>query len=222
MSWHSRFWPRSAPLPAPSPRRHGRRRPTIHEFFSYDRTTKKRGWSAFADHDGKKGLKLAAACAVALAAGAAGCGFQPLYATDGSARGQLARIHIDQIADRTGQQLRNALLLSFPPGDPNAPAAWRLRVTLKEDKEELGVEKQDVATRANLTLTAFYTLEDAASDKKAMSGDLRSVNSYNILQSPYGTLAAERNARARAVRQIADGLTARLAAWFSRPRNGRE
>ena len=219
MSWLNPFRPRSAPLPAPSPRRHGRRRPAIHEFFSYDRTTKKRGWSAFADHDRKKGLKLAAACGLALTAG--GCGFQPLYATDGSARGQLARIHIDQIADRTGQQLRNALLLSFPPGDPTAPAAWRLRVTLKEAKRELGVEKRDVATRANLTLTAFYTLEDAASDKPVMSGDLRSVNSYNILQSPYGTLAAERNARARAVSQIADGLTARLATWLSRPRNGR-
>jgi len=157
----------------------------------------------------------AAGLALALAAGAAGCGFEPLYATDGSARGHLARVHIDRIADRTGQQLRNALLLSFPPGDPAAPAAWRLRVRLKEDKAELGVEKQDVATRANLTLTAFYTLEDAASDKPVLSGDLRSVNSYNILESPYGTLAAERNARERAVRQIADGLTARLAAWLS-------
>ena len=156
-----------------------------------------------------------------LGAAAAGCGFQPLYATDGSARGEIARIHVDQIADRTGQQLRNALLLSFPPGDPNAPAAWRLRVALKEDKRELGVEKQDVATRANLTLTASYTLEDAASDRPVLSGDLRSVNSYNILPSPYGTLAAERNARARAVRQIADGLTARLAAWLSRNRGGR-
>ena len=167
-------------------------------------------------------LKPAAALlALVLAVGAGGCGFQPLYATDGNARGQLARIHIDQIADRTGQQLRNALLLSFPPGDPNAPAVWRLTVTLKEDKREVGVEKQDVATRANLTLTAFYTLVDAASDRPAMSGDLRSVNSYNILESPYGTLAAERNARARAVRQIADGLTARLAAWLSRNPDGR-
>ncbi len=160
-----------------------------------------------------------AAAGLALAligAAAAGCGFQPLYATDGSARGEIARIHIDRIADRTGQQLRNALLLSFPPGDPDAPAAWRLRIALTEHKRNLGVEKQDVATRANLTLTASYTLEDAATDKPVLSGDLRSVNSYNILESPYGTLAAERNARARAVREVADGLTARLAAWFSK------
>ena len=162
----------------------------------------------------------AAGLALALAGGSAGCGFEPLYATDGSARDRLARVQIDRIADRAGQQLRNQLLLSFPPGDPAAPSAWRLRVTLKEDKRELGVRKQDVATRANLTLTARYVLEDAVSDKKVLSGELRSVNSYNILRSPYGTLAAERNARARAVRQLADGLTARLAAWLGRPRTG--
>ena len=166
--------------------------------------------------------KLAAAgLALALAAGAAGCGFEPLYSADGGARDRLARVQIDRIADRGGQQLRNELLLSFPPRDPAAPSAWRLRVTLTEDKRELGVRKQDVATRANLTLTARYVLEDAVAGKAALSGELRSVNSYNILDSPYGTLAAERNARARAVRQVADGLTARLAAWLGRPRGGR-
>ena len=175
------------------------------------------------DSGGKRTAGGSAAAGLALAllgAGAAGCGFQPLYATDGSARGELARVQIEQIPDRTGQQLRNALLLGFPPGDPNAPAAWRLRVTLTESKQRLGVVKQDVATRANLTLTARYELEDAAAGSTATEGELRSVNSYNILESPYATLAAERNARTRGVRQIADGLTARLAAWLSRPRNG--
>ena len=153
-----------------------------------------------------------------LGAGAAGCGFKPLHATDGGARGELARVQIEQIADRTGQQLRNALLLSFPPGDPDAPAAWRLKVTVAESTRRLGVVKQDVATRANLTLTARYVLEDAAEGRTATTGELRSVNSYNILQSPYATLAAERDARARGVRQLADGLTTRLAAWLYRRR----
>ena len=171
-------------------------------------------------HDGGKSTGLAAAGLALALLGVAGCGFKPLLATDGGARGELARVHIERIADRTGQQLRNALLLSFPPGDPNAPAAWRLKVTLEESTKRLGVVKQDVATRANLTLTARYVLEDAAGGRTATAGELRSVNSYNILDSPYGTLAAERNARTRGVRQLADGLTARLAAWLYRPPNG--
>ena len=55
-------WRGSAPAPSPHPGgrasvppcRHGRRRPTIHEFFWRGGTTKKRGWSAFADHDAGK------------------------------------------------------------------------------------------------------------------------------------------------------------------------
>ena len=218
MSWPSAYRARAVCVARTAPPRHGRRRPTIHEFFSCDRRTKKRGWSAFADHDGGKNPGLAAACLALVLAGAAGCGFKPLLATDGGARGELARVHIERIDDRTGQQLRNALLVSFPPGDPNAPAAWRLKVTLVESTKRLGVVKQDVATRANLTLTARYVLEDAAGGRTATAGELRSVNSYNILDSPYGTLAAERNARTRGVRQLADGLTARLAAWLYRRR----
>ena len=155
--------------------------------------------------------------AAALALAAAGCGFQPLYGESGAARTGLERIHVAQIADRTGQQLRNALLAALPPGEPGAPAAWRLEVALKESRQRLGVEEHDVATRANLVLTARYALEDPGGEAR-LSGRLESTASYNILASPYATLAAERNARARAVSQLADGLVARLAAWFNRRR----
>ena len=37
------------------PPRHGRRRPTIHAFLSFRPARKTRGWSAFADHDGRAG-----------------------------------------------------------------------------------------------------------------------------------------------------------------------
>ena len=221
MSWRSAYRVRAAsPWARTALPRHGRRRPTIHEFFRRGGTTKKRGWSAFADHDGGKNPRLAAAClALALAAAAPGCGFKPLHATDGGARGELARVHIEQIADRTGQQLRNALLLGFPPGDPNAPAAWRLKVTVAESTKRLGVVKQHVATRANLTLTARYVLEDAAEGKTATDGRAAARSTATTSsQSPYATLAAERNARARGVRQLADGLTTRLAAWLYRRR----
>ena len=54
-----RTWPRACPFrieaSLPLPRhRHGRRRPTIHEFLSPWNRKTKRGWSAFADHDGRE------------------------------------------------------------------------------------------------------------------------------------------------------------------------
>ena len=158
-----------------------------------------------------------AAIAAALAAvlAGAGCGFSPLYGEGKGVRSGLGRVQVAQIADRTGQQLRNALLLALPPGPAGEPAAWRLKVTLKETSQRLGVEKHDVATRANLILVAHYTLEDAAGDAKLLTGRLESINSYNILASPYGTQAAAKNARARAVIQLADRLVSRIAAWLS-------
>ena len=67
----------------------------------------------------------------------------------------------------------------------------------------------------NLVLVAHYTLEDAAAGAKLLTGRLESINSYNILASPYGTQAAAKNARARAVIQLADRLVSRIAAWLS-------
>ncbi len=148
------------------------------------------------------------------AAGLAGCGFAPLYEESGAAQTGLARIAVERIDDRAGQQLRNALLVRLPPRGAQ-PAAWRLRVTLSESRRTLGVEPDDVATRANLAIAARYTLEDAVDGRAALSGEVRSTNSYNILESTFGTLAAERDARVRAVRQLADALTVRLAAWFA-------
>lgn len=158
-----------------------------------------------------------AAIAVAIAAvfAGAGCGFAPLYGEGKGVRSGLGRVQVAQIGDRTGQQLRNALLLALPPGPAGEAAAWRLKVTLKETRQRLGVEKHDVATRANLVLVADYALEDAGGGESLLSGRLESINSYNILSSPYGTLAAEKNARARAVIQLADRLVTRIAAWLS-------
>ncbi len=157
----------------------------------------------------------AIAVAATFAAGGAGCGFAPLYGEGKGVRSGLGRVQVAQIADRTGQQLRNALLLALPPGPTGEPAAWRLKVTLKETRQRLGIEEHDVATRANLVLVADYALEDAVGGEALLSGRLESINSYNILSSPYGTLAAEKNARARAVIQLADRLVTRIAAWLS-------
>ena len=160
--------------------------------------------------------RAAAIAALAAPALVAGCGFAPLYGEHGGAQSGLARVEVAQIADRTGQQLRNALLLALPPARKGEAKTWRLEVALEETRRELGVEARDVATRANLTLTARFALRPRDGGEALLAGAVESINSYNILASPYGTLAAERNARARAVAQLADALVARLAVWLGR------
>lgn len=155
------------------------------------------------------------AAAAAVAASLAGCGLAPLYGEHKGVRSTLARVEVAPVADRAGQLLRNALLLALPPRRASEAPSYRLRLTLGETRQRLGVEEHAAATRANLILAARFVLEDAAGGAALLSGRLESIASYNIVASPYGALAAERNARARATSRLADAVVARIAAWMA-------
>lgn len=155
--------------------------------------------------------------AVALAA-LAGCGFEPLYGereAAASVESLLEQVSVAPIADRTGQLLRIELTNRITPTTP-PPAQYNLRVTLTEGKENLAVRRDATATRANLTITASYTLRPSGTNEVLTSGSIRSVNSYDILTSDFATLAAEADARRRATRDIADAIVDRLAIFLAR------
>lgn len=158
-----------------------------------------------------------AASIVAMCLAAAGCGFRPLYGTDsGASVKRLAEIRIAPIADRVGQQLHNLLLDKLNPlGPPSAPR-YVLNVKLRESRQNLAVRKDEVATRANLIVRASFQLRSLADDEVVLSANTLSANSYNILSSDFGTLSAENDARARAVREISDEIKSRVAIFLAR------
>ena len=155
--------------------------------------------------------------AVAAATLLAGCGFQPLHggAIGRDARAELATVRIEPIEERIGQMLRNELLDAMnPTGAPERPE-YRLSVTLVESRQELAVRRSEFATRANLQLVATYRLAPAGNEKVVTTfGSSNVIASYDILSNDYATLAAEADARKRAVREISDDITQRLAAFF--------
>ncbi len=152
------------------------------------------------------------------------CGFRSLYGTDatGNAPGELATIKVNPIADRLGQQLRNNLLdLLNPRGRPANPRYF-LTVQLDQSTQRLAIEKDAFATRANLRLLANFSLRDPDSREIVLSGKSLVVSSYNILASEFATLMAEKDAKARAAREIAHDIRTRLAAFFVRQGGGEE
>jgi LPS-assembly lipoprotein len=152
------------------------------------------------------------------------CGFRSLYGTDatGDAPGELATIKVNPIADRLGQQLRNNLLdLLNPRGRPADPR-YLLTVHLAPSTQRLAIEKDAFATRANLQLLARFSLQDPDSREVVLSGKSLVVSSYNILDSEFATLMAEKDANARAAREIAHDIRSRLAAFFVRQGGGKE
>ncbi len=162
-------------------------------------------------------FRAAAVVAVMLAVGLSGCGFRPLHGQGGAgAEADLAMIHIVRIPDRNGQKLHNLLLDRLNPKGSPARPAYVLSVSLAESRQNLAIRKDESATRANLTLTADFTLLREGGNK-TYKGAAVSINSYNILTSDFATLSAENDARNRALRTLADEIRGRVAAALVNP-----
>lgn len=116
--------------------------------------------------------------------------------------------------------LRNELLERMQPRGPAKTTRFTLIVKLSEGLHELGIQKNAVATRANLMLNAEFTVADREDGKPLYSGRATSVNSYDILTSDFATLSALGDARRRAVRQLAFDIRERISMWLLQT-NGR-
>lgn len=167
-----------------------------------------------------QGLRLGAGAAcLLLGLALAGCGFQPLYGRSDpqavSPLDQMAAIRIAPLPDRVGQQMHNLLRDRLNPrGQPREPA-YRLDLRLSESRQQLGIRKDETATRANLILSASFTLRELASNRVLLRGRTSSVNSFNILTSQFATTFSESDARERALREISDNIRTRLGVYFS-------
>ena len=150
-----------------------------------------------------------------------GCGFRPLYGnpSSGGFSPELALIKVEPIKDRIGQMLRNHLRTTLNPKTRPKKPLYLLKTDVSEGTASLAVRKSAFATRANLKVMASFQLLNAATGK-IMHRASRSITvSYNILDSEYATLAAEKDARIRAVRELSEEIRTQLGVYFSRPLN---
>lgn len=162
----------------------------------------------------------ARAVALALLLGLSACGFRPLYGEqDRGGAGtapQLQEILVNPIADRLGQILRNDLVDRLSPtGAPDRPR-YRLSVAIAAGEEGLAITKDESITRFNLRISATYVLYDAQSNAEVTRGISRTIAAYNVVQSQFATLAAEKDAENRAARELSEDIRTRLAVFFTR------
>jgi len=162
---------------------------------------------------------LAGAAAAVPALGLAGCGFQPLYGqrtNDEGVSADLAAVRVEPLRDRVGQQMHNFLRDRLNPGGQPVSPSYRLQVRLTERLTELGVRRDETATRANLRMDADFALLPYGGDSALLTGKSSSTTSYDILRNPFATTISEDDARERALREVADDIQTRLALYFSR------
>ena len=147
----------------------------------------------------------------------AGCGFRPLYATGTTPEGMetyFNQVFVEPIPGRQGVHLRNQLLDALTPGGTPSSAAYRLTIKLEDVKEGLAIRENTNITRYNYSLTAKYELRDSVSNEVLDHGTARAVSAYNVADSQFSTLSAERDAQERAAREVGEDIRLRLGLYF--------
>ncbi|MCB9988108.1 MAG: hypothetical protein H6868_02100 [Rhodospirillales bacterium] len=150
------------------------------------------------------------------------CGFSPMYGShsameSAAVSGQMDRIYIDNIKDRSGQFLRNALIDRFYKSGRPADPLYTLEIKPVEERiTDLDITKTSDATRAQLRLDTEMTLVDKTTGETLLKRELMAMTSFNILEGRFTTRVSERNARENALNDLARQIELQLALYFDR------
>lgn len=163
----------------------------------------------------------------------AGCGFSPLYSAgetqDAGVARRLAAVDVGIINDRSGQILRNALERKLERAGGSVRKRYKLDVTVTESRADQAFQKGGFGTRASLRTVAKAVLveipgvgqdqaapEDRTGKSKVLwRGHSQALVAWNLLPENYAAVVSERDARTRAMEQLADDIARSLAVYFS-------
>ncbi|MBK8173933.1 MAG: hypothetical protein IPK66_01105 [Rhodospirillales bacterium] len=127
----------------------------------------------------------------------------------------LAAVYVDQIPNRAGQELQTELNRLLNPSATDQPRRYSLGVSFKETVNTFAVERAGFARRANVEVSAKYSLVDDATGNRLLAGSSRAVSGYSVLDNDFSTYVAAGDARNRAIVEIAYDIRNRLAGYFS-------
>ncbi len=151
---------------------------------------------------------------LAMVCALAGCGFRPLYATGAQGGPAIGPVVIDTIEGKSGHVLKTELDLLLGVERGSGPVK-RLSVRLTESYGLVGLRVDEASSRADLRLSAAYTLYDDAGEE-VLRGVADSVASYEVPSSSFGEIAAQNDARERAAELLAERIRAEIGLRLAR------
>ena len=143
------------------------------------------------------------------------CGFEPIYSSHNKSNEELLHISVKNIKDRAGQILKNDLSKKLNPQNKKTITKYYLFVDLSENIEETGIRKDMSATRANLKINAEYKLLTVKDAEIILKSSIEALSSYDIVESIYATIIAEKDARNKGLKIISDSIINELAIYFN-------
>jgi LPS-assembly lipoprotein len=130
---------------------------------------------------------------------------------------QLASVYVEPIAERDGYELRNHLIDLLQSDGEAQGKRYNLKIAINESSQGIALQNDATITRYNQTLEARYTLTDAQGNVLT-TGIQTALSAYNVVDSPYATLAASQDSSKRAALDMAERIQLDLGAWFRRNR----
>ena len=146
---------------------------------------------------------------LALSAGlfVSGCGFSPMYGSQGVSQG-LSDILVETGREQVDFHLQEALLDRM--GARHASGPYTLRTESDVTRSALGVGADAAVSRYAIGLEVQYGLFRDGDTDPVMTGTVRSEASYNVPRSVYASVAAERDATERAAQLAAERIANQL------------
>ena len=144
------------------------------------------------------------------------CGYEPIYSKNINTNKELLSISIKNIKNRPGQILRNTLLNQLNPERERVIIKYRLIIEISESSTSLGYRRDRSATRTDLEVTAKYLLKNVKNDEIILKEDVKSISSFDVVESVYATLVAEKDAREKSLKIISDNIYTNLVIFFKK------
>ena len=144
------------------------------------------------------------------------CGYEPIYSKNVNTNKELLSISIKNIKNRSGQILRNTLLNQLNPERERVIIKYRLIIEISESSTSLGYRRDMSATRTDLEVTAKYLLKNVKNDEIILKEDVKSISSFDVVESVYATLVAEKDAREKNLKVISDNIYTNLVIFFKK------
>ena len=142
------------------------------------------------------------------------CGYEPIYSKNVSSNKELLSISVKNIKDRSGQILRNYLLNQLNPEKERVIIKYKLTVEISESRSNLAYRRDMSATRADLIVTANYLLTEIKGGEIILENETKSTSSFDVVESVYATLIAEKDAREKNLQVISDDIFTNLVIFF--------
>ncbi|MGI4747471.1 MAG: hypothetical protein ACRYGI_01020 [Janthinobacterium lividum] len=149
------------------------------------------------------------------------CGFHPLYGDGNEAAvTKLPDIFVQNIPERSGQELRLALQQRLAGTSEAEPQGYVLAVNLSSSSESVGIHGDNTSERNRVVGRAHWSLSAVLpATTSVASGDVRTVDGYNIINEQYFAASiANETTQQRVANNLADAITLQLATWFTNHR----